>query len=103
MRRTYVTLFVLILAVNLFAEPICAKDVLSGDKTLVVWVAPSSLTQRGAGPLCMDNLSGEFDAITFGELSAGKWRPLAQEGGAVSFDLGPGGGELLRISGRAGK
>lgn len=43
------------------------------DKTLVVWVAPANLTQRGGGALTIDNDRGGFDGIVFGELAPGKW------------------------------
>lgn len=46
------------------------------DKTLVAWVAPACLTQRGGGVLTIQspNLSGEdFDGIVFGEIAPGRW------------------------------
>jgi sucrose-6-phosphate hydrolase SacC (GH32 family) len=43
------------------------------DKTLVAWVAPGNLTQRGGSVLTIDDQSGRFDGIVFGELSPGKW------------------------------
>ncbi len=43
------------------------------DKTLVAWVAPANLTQRGGSALTIDNRAGKFDGIVFGELSPGKW------------------------------
>jgi sucrose-6-phosphate hydrolase SacC (GH32 family) len=43
------------------------------DKTLVVWVAPNSLTQRGGSALTLEDVSDRFDAIVFGELAPGKW------------------------------
>ena len=43
------------------------------DKTLVVWVAPANLTQRGGSALTIDNNRGAFDGIVFGELAPGKW------------------------------
>lgn len=42
-----------------------------GDKTLVVWVSPADLTQRGGSALTIDN--GHFDGIVFGELAPGRW------------------------------
>jgi sucrose-6-phosphate hydrolase SacC (GH32 family) len=43
------------------------------DKTLVVWVSPANLTQRGGSALTIDNDRGAFDGIVFGELTPGKW------------------------------
>lgn len=44
------------------------------DKTLVAWVAPSNLQQRGGGALTVQKAGGgAFDAIVLGELSPGKW------------------------------
>jgi beta-fructofuranosidase len=43
------------------------------DKTLVAWVAPANLTQRGGSVLTIDDGQGHFDGIVFGELAAGKW------------------------------
>lgn len=30
----------------------------------------------------------------------GKWKPLEKQGSSVIFDLGPGGGELIKVSAR---
>jgi len=43
------------------------------DKTLVVWVAPADLSQRGGTALTIDNLDGSFDGIVFGEISPKRW------------------------------
>jgi len=43
------------------------------DKTLVAWVSPGNLTQRGGSVLTLENPGGEFDAIVFGELQPAKW------------------------------
>lgn len=43
------------------------------DKTLVVWVSPANLTQRGGSALTIDNDRGAFDGIVFGELAPRKW------------------------------
>jgi beta-fructofuranosidase len=45
------------------------------DKTLVAWVAPANLTQRGGSVLTIDNQASAFDAIVFGEIAPGKWMP----------------------------
>ena len=44
-----------------------------GDKTLVVWAAPSDLEQQGGSVLTLEKEGGVFDAIVFGELAKGKW------------------------------
>ena len=41
------------------------------DKTLVAWVAPANLEQRGGGVLTLE--AGSFDAIVFGEQAQGRW------------------------------
>ena len=43
------------------------------DKTLVVWVAPSNLSQRGGSALTIDDGRDHFDAIVFGELAPARW------------------------------
>jgi len=43
------------------------------DKTLVVWVSPANLTQRGGSALTIEKPGGIFDAIVFGELETGRW------------------------------
>ena len=46
------------------------------DKTLVAWVAPANLTQRGGSALTIAaqaNALSPFDGIIFGELSPAKW------------------------------
>ncbi|UCG59592.1 MAG: GH32 C-terminal domain-containing protein [Phycisphaerales bacterium] len=43
------------------------------DKTLVVWVAPADLEQRGGSALTLDDMESHFDGIIFGELAEGKW------------------------------
>ncbi len=43
------------------------------DKTLVVWVAPANLGQRGGGVLGIGGTAELFDAIVFGEIETGKW------------------------------
>jgi len=44
------------------------------DKTLVAWVAPANLVQRG-GVLTLDAGQGLFDGIVFGEQTPKKWMP----------------------------
>jgi sucrose-6-phosphate hydrolase SacC (GH32 family) len=44
------------------------------DKTLVAWVAPANLTQRGGSVLTVfDGRSGGFDGVVFGEVAPQKW------------------------------
>lgn len=43
------------------------------DKTLVAWVTPANLTQRGGSVLTIEKSSGVFDAIVFGELATSRW------------------------------
>jgi hypothetical protein len=45
------------------------------DKTLVVWVSPASLTQRGGSVLTLEKAGGVFDAVVFGELAPATWMP----------------------------
>jgi len=73
MQRTIILLTALLLTVT--AQHGQAEDdaMLVGDKTLVAWVAPADVNRRNGGPLCMDNLSGNFDAITYGEIAPAKW------------------------------
>lgn len=49
-----------------------AKTVIA-DKTLVAWVAPANLTQRGGSVLTIEKSGGIFDAIVFGEIAQSKW------------------------------
>ena len=50
-----------------------AADSALTDKTLVVWVAPANLTQRGGSALTIEDQGDRFDAIVFGELDGAKW------------------------------
>jgi sucrose-6-phosphate hydrolase SacC (GH32 family) len=43
------------------------------DKTLVVWVCPANLAQRGGSALTIDDLASHFDGIVFGELAPKRW------------------------------
>ena len=43
------------------------------DKTLVAWVAPANLTQRGGSVLTIEKSGGVFDAIVLGEIVPAKW------------------------------
>jgi hypothetical protein len=59
----------------LAAGPVCrgAETRVIADKTLVAWVAPADLTQRGGSVLTIEKSQGVFDAIVFGELATSKW------------------------------
>ena len=43
------------------------------DKTLVAWVSPANLTQRGGSVLTVDDNKSHFDGIILGELAAKRW------------------------------
>jgi len=43
------------------------------DKTLVAWVAPANLSQRGGSALTIEKSGGTFDAMVLGELAPSKW------------------------------
>ncbi|MBN1343854.1 MAG: GH32 C-terminal domain-containing protein [Phycisphaerae bacterium] len=47
--------------------------VVIGDKTMVAWVSPANLTQRGGSVLTLENPGGEFDAVVLGELEPARW------------------------------
>jgi sucrose-6-phosphate hydrolase SacC (GH32 family) len=71
-------LFLLSLAISSLvglavADEKAAQDLSIADKTLVAWVSPANLTQRGGSVLTLENPGGEFDAIVFGEKEPGKW------------------------------
>lgn len=50
-----------------------AEPTLLQDKTLVAWVAPANLTQRGGSVLTLFGSEGAFDGIVFGEIAPEKW------------------------------
>lgn len=52
-----------------------AEKVAITDKTLVAWVAPANLTQRGGSVLTLERSGGVFDAIVLGEIAPAKWMP----------------------------
>ena len=52
-----------------------ADETVLKDKTLVVWVSPSTLDQSGGSALTIDDLHNGFDAVVFGELTPKKWMP----------------------------
>ena len=50
-----------------------AKKKVIADKTLVAWVAPANLTQRGGSVLTIEKPRGVFDAIVLGEIATARW------------------------------
>jgi len=74
-----------------------------GDKTLVVWLYITHLTQRGGSALTIER-KGQFDAIVFGELRPGVWmvgsdgfrRTQQEQEGYPSENAGP--DELIRMA-----
>ena len=56
-----------------FSAPAQTPEPALADKTLVVWVAPANLAQRGGSALTVEDARGRFDGIVFGELAAAKW------------------------------
>ncbi|MBN8246819.1 MAG: LamG domain-containing protein [Verrucomicrobia bacterium] len=46
---------------------------IAGDKTLVVWAAPSNATQRGGSALTLEDRRSHFDGIVFGEVAPARW------------------------------
>jgi sucrose-6-phosphate hydrolase SacC (GH32 family) len=63
----------LVLAVSAVVTLSAAPDI--RDKTLVAWVTPANLAQRGGSVLTIEKAGGVFDAIVFGEITPGKWMP----------------------------
>lgn len=43
------------------------------DKTLVCWVSPADLEQRGAGVLTVEGPGGQFDSLVLGEAAPRRW------------------------------
>ena len=68
--------FLRILIVSLIAvmaQPAHSAPKIISDKTLVAWVSPANLAQKGGSVLTIEKSGGVFDAIVLGELAAGKW------------------------------
>ena len=61
--------------VTLLVAAAGAADSPLADKTLVAWVTPANLTQRGGSVLTIDDGNGHFDGIVFGEIARAKWMP----------------------------
>ncbi len=61
------------LMIGCFTATLAAEETVLRDKTLVVWVAPANLTQRGGSVLTIDDRQSHFDGIVFGELAPARW------------------------------
>lgn len=66
-------LSVLMLAVAITWVPAAPDQEGLRDKTLVAWVSPSNLVQRGGSVLTIDDARSHFDGIVLGELSPRRW------------------------------
>ena len=70
----FVSVILMILCLLISAtSPVHAEEKPLADKTLISWVAPANLTQRGGSVLTLDDAQLHFDGIVFGELSPAKW------------------------------
>jgi beta-fructofuranosidase len=71
------SLCVIAFAVQAFAAPALAPGPAwpLKDKTLVAWVSPAHLNQRGGSVLTIEKPGAVFDAIVFGELASATWMP----------------------------
>jgi sucrose-6-phosphate hydrolase SacC (GH32 family) len=88
----------MVLAMMLGTQPARSEERQTiADKTLVAWVAPANLTQRGGSVLTVEKPGGTFDGIVFGEVTPSKWMAgsnnfnrtqLAQENSAVETTVG---------------
>ena len=73
MKPTLLCMAALVLVNGLAAAPADSPTPLQ-DKTLVVWVSPANLTQRGGSVLTIEKPGGAFDGIVLGELAPAKCR-----------------------------
>ena len=74
MKRPLQVLTVTLLLTDGALTAVTAAEALR-DKTLVAWVSPATLTQRGGSVLTIEKPGGVFDAIVFGELAPATWMP----------------------------
>ncbi|MHC4693755.1 MAG: LamG-like jellyroll fold domain-containing protein, partial [Planctomycetota bacterium] len=66
----------LIASVSLFSSVAFAGEIKITDKTLVVWVSPANLTQRGGSALTInDTTIDRFDGVIFAEIEPSVWMP----------------------------
>jgi beta-fructofuranosidase len=78
MQTTTLFLFTLALSTTaVAADDLAVKPAPAAlhDKTLVAWVSPSNLMQRGGSVLTIDDGQSHFDGIIFGEIEPKKWMP----------------------------
>ncbi|NQT38694.1 MAG: LamG domain-containing protein, partial [Planctomycetes bacterium] len=76
MKKTILLPVAAIIVATCVANVCAAADKPLVDKTLVVWVSPASLTQKGGTALTIDaNGIDRFDGIVFGELQPKVWMP----------------------------
>ncbi len=68
-----VVLFVAVAGIVGPSGAAAAPETAIGDKTLVAWVAPANLTQRGGSVLTVEKPGGVFDAVVFGEIETARW------------------------------
>jgi beta-fructofuranosidase len=75
MKSTPFILLTIILAISPTVVEVVAAPATPSihDKTLIVWVSPGNLTQRGGSALTIDDGESHFDGIVFGEISPRKW------------------------------
>jgi len=73
LRKTALTALALMLGAFAANAAESVQKPVIADKTLVAWVAPANLTQRGGSVLTIEKSGGTFDAIVFGELAESKW------------------------------
>ncbi len=64
--------FIVIVAAFATSTSMFAQEKLR-DKTLIAWVAPANLDQRGGSVLTIDDRQSRFDGIIFGELARARW------------------------------
>ena len=55
------------------SENLTAAPKVISDKTMVAWVYPANLEQRGGSALTLFDQAEHFDAIVLGEKAPGKW------------------------------
>ncbi len=73
MKRLAIQSIVTLLSVSVSLSARGGESELLKDKTLVAWVAPANLTQRGGSVLTVDDDAGHFDGIVFGEVLPARW------------------------------
>ncbi|MDO4588074.1 MAG: GH32 C-terminal domain-containing protein [Planctomycetia bacterium] len=70
----------LLLGMFLLTFPVVAQESIT-DKTMIAWVSPANLEQRGGSVLTLDMANPDaFDAIVFGEIRSATWMPGSSTG-----------------------